>query len=201
MHVRTRVNWILTGITLSLLLPSVGSVISAYCFPYSRFPHLPFHSLLEACGGMMAIGVAGILVVEQPRRRENSHYCWMAAALFGMGVLDLFHAAVLPGNNFVWLHSHCYDDSRTSVSGQRRQQHAPGCESFRSLAFLLSCFPRIRNPVRRAFEKIALARLVCLFLLPVESAPQILAQHQLQITTSAKKEPCSFVNEPRPSVC
>ena len=53
----------------------------------------------------MAIAIGGILVVEKGNKENTVHYPWMAAALAGMGVLDLFHAAVEPGQNFVWLHS------------------------------------------------------------------------------------------------
>ena len=105
MRVQARLNWIGWGIALSLALPLLGSAISAVFFSESRFSHLPIHSLVEATGGLMAIAIAGILVVERPRKASADHYPWMASALAGMGVLDLFHAAVEPGNNFVWLHS------------------------------------------------------------------------------------------------
>lgn len=105
MHVQSRHNWILFGITLSLVLPLTGSVISTLFFNTSRFAHLPIHSLMEAVGGLMAVSIACILAVEQTRKQEVHHYHWMAGALVGMGVLDLFHSAVNTGNNFVWLHS------------------------------------------------------------------------------------------------
>ena len=105
MGVRSRLNWILWGIILSLVLPSLGSAVSAIYFSEFRFAHLPIHSLVEASGGLMAIAIAGILLVEQSRKDDSHHYPWMAAALTGMGTLDLFHAAVEPGNSFVWLHS------------------------------------------------------------------------------------------------
>ncbi len=100
-----RLNWILFGILLSLVLPTLGSALSALFLPDSRFAQLPIHSLFEASGGLMAIAIAGILMVERPRKQDGDHYPWMAAALIGMGTLDIFHAAVEPGNNFVWLHS------------------------------------------------------------------------------------------------
>ena len=105
MRARTRLGWILCGITLSLALPLFGSACWAIFFPESRFEHLPIHSLVEGAGGLMAIAIAGILIVERPRKESADHYPWMAAALAGMGVLDLTHAAVQPGNSFVWLHS------------------------------------------------------------------------------------------------
>jgi two-component system, sensor histidine kinase and response regulator len=102
---QTRAYWIAFGIVLALMLPILGSVVSAWYVPETRFAHLPIHSLLEAAGGLMAIAIAGILVVEQPGKKSVDHYPWMAGALCGMGVLDLFHSAVQPGNSFVWLHS------------------------------------------------------------------------------------------------
>ncbi len=105
MRAEKRFNWIIFGIALSLILPLLGSAISAVFLPESRFAHLPIHSLLEATGGLMAIAIAGILLVEQIGKEDATHYPWMAGALTGMGVLDLFHSAVEPGNNFVWLHS------------------------------------------------------------------------------------------------
>ncbi|QDU40884.1 Signal transduction histidine-protein kinase BarA [Maioricimonas rarisocia] len=97
--------WTALGITLSLGLPIAGSLITAQFFPHVRFAHLPIHSLLEAMGGLMAITIAGILVAERTRKEGHQHYAWMAGALVGMGVLDLYHAAVMPGARFVWLHS------------------------------------------------------------------------------------------------
>ncbi len=105
MRVRSRVNWIALGITLSLVLPCMGSLLSTWAWAGAQFPGIPQHSLVEACGGLMAIAIAGILLVESPRKAGTQHYPWMAAALIGMGVLDLFHAAVVPGNEFIWLHS------------------------------------------------------------------------------------------------
>jgi two-component system sensor histidine kinase/response regulator len=105
LRLHSRINWILYGVTLSLVLPGVGSVVSGIFFPGTRFEHLPIHSLLEATGGLTAIAIACILMVERPRKQDVHHYPWMAGALCAMGVLDTFHAAVEPGNNFVWLHS------------------------------------------------------------------------------------------------
>lgn len=104
-QIDAKLSWCFFGVLISLILPILGSVVSAIYYPDSRFAHLPIHSLLETAGGLMAIGIAGILVVELTRMPEKSHYLPMSCALIGMGVLDTFHAAVEPGNNFVWLHS------------------------------------------------------------------------------------------------
>jgi two-component system sensor histidine kinase/response regulator len=102
---RPRLTWILSGLGLSLLLPLLGTIASKLYFPTLRLEHLPFHSMIETVGGLIAIAIAGILIAEHPSRHHSQHYIWMASALIGMGVLDLCHAAVLPGNHFVWLHS------------------------------------------------------------------------------------------------
>ncbi|MFG0333500.1 MAG: PAS domain S-box protein, partial [Maioricimonas sp. JB049] len=97
--------WTALGTTLSLALPIAGSLVAAQFFPHARYAHLPTHSLLESMGGLMAITIAGILVAERGRKEGHQYYSWMAGALVGMGVLDLYHAAVMPGARFVWLHS------------------------------------------------------------------------------------------------
>ncbi len=97
--------WILAGIGLSLCLPVLGSVVSGAYFSDAKLEHQPLHSLIEAAGGLMAIAIAGILIAERPRKQDAHHFVWMASALAGMGALDLFHAGVRPGPNFVWLHS------------------------------------------------------------------------------------------------
>jgi MFS family permease len=100
---RPRLTWILSGLGLSLLLPLLGTIASKLYFPTLRLEHLPFHSMIETVGGLIAIAIAGILIAEHPSRHHSQHYIWMASALIGMGVLDLCHAAVLPGNHFVWI--------------------------------------------------------------------------------------------------
>ncbi len=97
--------WALLGVLLSLVMPTVGSAIVLLFYPETRFAHLPVHSLLETSGGLMAVAIAGILMVESRRKPEAVCYLSMASALIAMGVLDTFHAAVEPGNAFVWLHS------------------------------------------------------------------------------------------------
>jgi len=89
----------------AIFLPLGGSVLSTIYLPEARWPQVPFHSVVEALGGFIALVIAAILVAEEGRSTSHRHYLWMASALAGMGVLDIFHAAVPPGNSFVWLHS------------------------------------------------------------------------------------------------
>ncbi len=105
MRRRTFIIGVLVGFTLSLAMPLLGSAVSQIFFPEWRWQHLPFHSLVEAVGGLMAVAIAAILIAERPRHEGDDHFVWMSCGLIGMGVLDLFHAAVHPGQSFVWLHS------------------------------------------------------------------------------------------------
>ncbi len=105
MRPETRVHWIAFGIFLSVVLPLLGSMVTALLVP--RFPSesVQLHSLLVVSGGLMALSIAVILVIERRRNKEARHYTAMASALGTMGVLELFHGSVPIGNNFVWLHS------------------------------------------------------------------------------------------------
>lgn len=100
---RNFVVWTVLGTLLSLILPVVGTAIAGLMFPDFRLTHLPLHSLIEGAGGLIALAIAGILLAEMSRKSDASHYPWMAAGFTSMGVLDLFHAAASPGNEFIWL--------------------------------------------------------------------------------------------------
>ncbi len=95
----------LTILTIGIALPVAGSLISIVFFPNWSFPHDPLHSALESLGGFIALALSGILLTEKTHQPEKVHYTWIACALISMGILDILHAMVFPGNLFVWLHS------------------------------------------------------------------------------------------------
>ncbi len=102
---RNFVAWTVIGTLLALVLPVLGAAIAGLLFPEFRLTLLPLHALVEGAGGLIALAIAGILLAELRHKSDTSHYPWMAAGLASMGVLDLFHAASPPGNQFVWLRS------------------------------------------------------------------------------------------------
>ena len=53
---------------------------------------------------LFALTLAVIVLASRSAGR-NQHHLWTAAALVGMGILDICHAAVAPGEAFVWFHS------------------------------------------------------------------------------------------------
>ena len=97
------VIWIVMGVLLAVVVPIAGTTLFATLLPEFRLPHLPVHSLIEISGGLIAVAIAGILIVEARRKVDVGHYSWIAAGLTGMGLLDVVHGAVPLGNVFIWL--------------------------------------------------------------------------------------------------
>ncbi|WP_100913139.1 ATP-binding protein [Pseudoalteromonas spongiae] len=70
-----------------------------------RWQHIPFHSAVEVIGGVIALLVCFLLINLEQSKRGTSFNLVIAAAIGAMGVFDIAHALVKPGNLFVWLHS------------------------------------------------------------------------------------------------
>lgn len=98
------VTWMIAGALFSFVLPLLGTAIVALFFSGFQLVQIPLHSLIEGCGGLIAVAIAGILLVEMKHEPESEHYSWIAASLIAMGLLDLIHAAATLGNHFIWLH-------------------------------------------------------------------------------------------------
>ncbi len=90
---------------IGIVLPIVGSTALNIYAPDWRWSQVPFHSVLEAGGGFIAIVLALLLRMRQGVGGSRHPDVWIGTALAGMGMLDMAHAAVAPGNAFVWLHS------------------------------------------------------------------------------------------------
>ncbi len=90
---------------LILLLVVAASVLVHLFLPTANWEAIPFHSTVEALGALAALAMAAFLLMMRKGRNDLAHYVWISAALIGMGLLDGFHASVLPGYGFVWLHS------------------------------------------------------------------------------------------------
>lgn len=94
-------------IIVGVFIPLMGSGLSTYIFPDFYWHHQPLHSLIEGLGSTAALLLAGLLLILRPRQDSVSSIdnFIIASALISMGLLDGFHAALAPGNAFVWLHS------------------------------------------------------------------------------------------------
>jgi PAS domain S-box-containing protein len=70
-----------------------------------KFINIPLHSALEVAGGVMAIVISIIFYIKYYKSTTITHLNWATTALLSMGIIDIFHGIVMPGELFVWLHS------------------------------------------------------------------------------------------------
>ena len=91
---------ILIAIPVTLLL---AEIVLHHRWPHWRWENAPFHSTVEALGAQVAIFMALILL--QRVQGSSGKLFLLAMGFLGMGLLDGFHAAMWPGNGFVFLHS------------------------------------------------------------------------------------------------
>jgi len=88
----------------TLILPVVaGKLLIRYSS--DPFVSIPLHSVLETTGGVISIVISMIFYIKYEKARFLTHFNWSTGALLAMGIIDIFHASVMPGNLFVWLHS------------------------------------------------------------------------------------------------
>ena len=97
--------WLWAGTFAVTICSVVGAVVADACWPGFRLTHLPLHALIVGAGGLIALAIAGILLIEIKQGTKSSHELWLASGFISMGVFDLFLAATMPGPAFVWLHS------------------------------------------------------------------------------------------------
>jgi len=78
----------------SLLLPVLGGILlNQYD---TKLVSVPVHSLLEASGAIMAFTVSALIFLMYRSELFFSHFHWTSIALIGMGMLDFFHAMMMP---------------------------------------------------------------------------------------------------------
>jgi signal transduction histidine kinase len=74
-------------------------------FPSSwQLKHEAFHAVLETLGCMLALGIAGFLLMRQSEK-GSEYKLWLACSMLSMAILDAFHASVTPSREFICLHS------------------------------------------------------------------------------------------------
>ena len=95
----------LNTIILSAVIPILIGYLLNFWFTNQQWIHIPLHSLIEGIGGFSAIVLALFILTTRRNESVSANYIWVATAFIGMGILDIFHASILPGNNFIWLRS------------------------------------------------------------------------------------------------
>ena len=90
-------------LVLSMILPMLGGFILQQ-FDL-KITSIPVHSLVETAGAIMALSLFVMVFSLNHSARVYTHFHWACIALLGMALLDIFHAMMMPGKIFVWLHS------------------------------------------------------------------------------------------------
>ena len=91
-------------IAVCIVMPIVLGELFTQEFP-GKWVNIPFHSAIEAIGGTIALVMSMIFFIKYKKSVQMTHFNYSGIALLTMGIFDIFHAFVMPGNLFVWLHS------------------------------------------------------------------------------------------------
>jgi len=87
------------GILLTLTISRVDDLL-----PNFRLVHVVLHAVLETLGCMLALGIASFLLMRSGEK-NNRYTVWLASSILVMGIIDAFHASMVPSNEFVCLRS------------------------------------------------------------------------------------------------
>ena len=98
-----KINIILT-IILTVIFPIVAGILINSIYP-DKIVNILLHSGLEVSGGVIAIVISMIFFIKYSRKLTLTHFNYTSLALLTMGIIDIAHGMVSPGNMFVWLHS------------------------------------------------------------------------------------------------
>jgi signal transduction histidine kinase len=80
----------------------LSGLIAHLLWPGQTWTNLPLHSTLEALGGLGAVLMAVVLSAREDEW-DGGHMRWIATGFFAMGLLEVFHAVLPPGDGFVLL--------------------------------------------------------------------------------------------------
>jgi len=87
------------GILLTLSISRVENLL-----PNFRLDHVVLHAVLETLGCMLALGIASFLLMRSGEK-NNRYTVWLASSILVMGIIDAFHASMMPSNEFVCVRS------------------------------------------------------------------------------------------------
>ncbi len=93
-------------IGLGGFVPAFGHLTLTYFFGYRQIFHEPLHALVEGLGSFIAFTILFLIQSGKGLLKNTQIYnVWIVCALLAMTLFDGFHAAMKPGNLFVWFHS------------------------------------------------------------------------------------------------
>ncbi|MBX2860757.1 MAG: response regulator [Vampirovibrio sp.] len=115
-------------VIFGVVLPVLGSAFSIWVIPDWRGDHIPFHAVVEGVGGCIALIMASFWMVSGKAGNTRTPFFWLACGLISMGLLDIFHAVVHPGQSFVWFHSMAHFTGGLFFAGVFLSRWAPFSE-------------------------------------------------------------------------
>jgi signal transduction histidine kinase len=87
------------GIVLTASVPSIENALPGF-----RLDYVVLHAVIETLGCMLALGLASFLLMCHSEK-NNGYMAGLACSILVMGILDAFHASMMPSNEFVCLRS------------------------------------------------------------------------------------------------
>ncbi|MBM4386708.1 MAG: GAF domain-containing protein [Deltaproteobacteria bacterium] len=90
---------------LSSFVPLAGSGIIHLFADAGRFIAIPFHSMAEAAGALVAVVLAGLVFLPGTYKSGSGVRVFAACSLISIGILDIFHSSAAVGDSFVWFRS------------------------------------------------------------------------------------------------
>lgn len=96
---------VLTILVVGVALPLLGSLGLGLWAGEWTWHQEPLHSVAEGTGALIALALGAFLLIRSRLDDRPFPSLWPARALIAMGLFDAAHAAALPGQTFVWLHS------------------------------------------------------------------------------------------------
>ena len=133
------INLLITLVFTVIVPILLGTILNNY-FP-SKFISIPLHSLLETSGGIIAILISMSFYIKYSKNLVLTHFNYMSIALLVMGIIDIFHASVMPGKLFVWLHSSAVFFGGILFISVWLKEKLVSKEFYRLVPILFSVFP------------------------------------------------------------
>jgi len=88
----------------TIIVPLIVGLLLRFVFP-TIYINIPLHTILESVGATIAFIISIVFYIKYARYGRINRFNIAAFGLLSMGIIDMFHAVVMPGELFVFLHS------------------------------------------------------------------------------------------------
>ncbi|MDD5203108.1 MAG: GGDEF domain-containing protein, partial [Sulfurimonas sp.] len=88
----------------AIIVPLIVGLLLRFVFP-TIYINIPLHAVLESVGATIAFIISIVFYIKYARYGHINRFNIAAFGLLSMGIIDMFHAVVMPSELFVFLHS------------------------------------------------------------------------------------------------